>query len=274
MFLSDKELRDAVMDQHIIHDASDDRIANIAYDILIDRIFPLGTNDGKVTSSKIEYDLKPHETVFISSKETLNLPANFFATVIPRNSCIRQGLDIVAPVYQPGHKSKFFIRVTNISDDIIILKKNSSVASVMLYRLNSNVCTPYDGIYSNEFDYKGVGHFHSIPIPSTRKLEKKIESIRDLEKSIYGTVITIMTVFISIFSLINLNSSFLGECTTIKALISYNLVTVGSIFALVGLTVGILIPRADEERKRAFGPMIAILILAAVMIVISAILSV
>lgn len=244
-------------------------MANVAYDFLIDKILPLGPNNGEPVANKLEYDLKPNETVFISSKETLRLPADFFATVIPRNSCIRQGLDIAAPVYQPGHESKFFIRVRNISDGIITLKQNSSVASVMLYKLDSKVEKPYNGIYSNEFDYQGVGHFHPIPVPSTKRLEKKLESIRDLEKNIYGTVITIMTVFISIFSLINLNANFLGECTTARALISYDLVTIGSIFALVGLVVGILIPRSDAERKKAFLPMVVIIGLATILIILS-----
>lgn len=272
MYITGNALRERIQKEEMITEVSLDQIGNISYDLRIKGIIVPETKKDGNNEPLLQYNLAPQETIFVSTTETLRLPENMFATIIPRNSCIRQGLDIEAPVYQPGHKTRIFIRVRNISDDVITLRQGIGIASIMFYELNENV-TPYSGAYTDEFDYKGVGDFHSVPVPGMKKINKKIESLRDMEKGIYGTVITIMTIFISIFSLINLNANFLHAMDSTKALVAFNLTTIGAVFALVGLAVGVLISRTEEDQKRASQRMYVIFLFAVVLIVAAIVLS-
>lgn len=271
MYLSGSSLKEIILKNNIIKNYKETQIKNISYDLIIEKIIVSqkikDTEENR--ASYTHYEINPGETVFVSTMETISLPNNLFAKIIPRNSCIRQGIDICAPIYQPGHNTRIFIRVTNISEDVINLENNTCIASLMLYQLISDVKDPYNGTFVDEFTYSGLGKFHSSPIPKVSKLEKKIDSIKDLEKGIYSTVITIMTVIISVFSLLNLNVSFLNNCTTIKTLIVYNLITVGSLFALIGLIVGVLAPRNTEQMSNPFNTMVKILIASGILIFVA-----
>ena len=54
--------------------------------------------------------LEPHDSAFVMSKESIELPNNIIAKVVLRNSRIRQGLTIDTPIYQPGHRTKVFFQ--------------------------------------------------------------------------------------------------------------------------------------------------------------------
>ena len=49
-----------------------------------------------------------------STSELIHLPSTLVARVMLRNSRIRQGLSLDAPLYFPGHSTRVFFRVTNI----------------------------------------------------------------------------------------------------------------------------------------------------------------
>ena len=160
MFLKDEELT-----RGLIEGAQTANYGNISCDLLIREII---SSSGRCTN----YELKPRESVFVSTVEIIDVPPNMFAQIVIRNSAIRMGLDIAAPIYQPGHKTRIFFRVTNISSVTVNLKQNQSVCSLMFYQFASNSVKPYTGVYSEEFDYRGVGDFHSIATPTIGRLRK------------------------------------------------------------------------------------------------------
>lgn len=198
---------------------------------------------------KKAYLLKPGETVFLSSVENIRLPNDCMAIVNQRNSSIRQGLFVSAPVYHPGHHTKIFIRVTNISQDGCRLTAGGSIASIMFYALSRDVERPYAGTFSDEFNYRGIGDFHPVAIPDIVEMQEQVESIKDVEKNLHSNVITLMTIFIGIFSLINLNINFLDETMPLKSLLVYNLIFLGGISTLVMLT-SLFVPKASNSSKK------------------------
>lgn len=115
-------------------------------------------------SAHKEYTLAPNESVFIDTEESIQLPNDIVETVSIRNSAIRLGLSIEAPVYRPGHHTRLFIRVTNLSEGAITLSAGQSICFLLLNKLVDKVA-PYQGTFTNEFDYKGLGDFHKTPIP-------------------------------------------------------------------------------------------------------------
>lgn len=222
----------------IIEGAVADKYGKFNYDLRIKNIIVVGDEEGENNKVLQSYVLPSGDTVFVSSEEIINIPLDLVGIVTSRNSSIRTGLQIDSPVYHPGHKTRVFLRVTNISKNDIKLESEQSIASIMFAQL-SDAVEKYEGRYVAEFDYKGVGDFTN-DLPKTVKISKKMESIENIEKRIYEKVITLLTIFVGIFSLINLNVHFLNEAASLSKMLIYNLISIGGIGLMVGF-VGFII---------------------------------
>ena len=228
MFLKDDELKSG-----IITGATDNNFGNISCDLLI--------KDVLAGSERLsEYELKPAESVFVSTAEIIDVPPNMFAQVVARNSAIRLGLEVSAPIYQPGHKTRIFFRVTNVSSGTVNLKRNTSVCSLMIYRLDNDSAKPYKGVYIDEFDYRGVGDFHTVAVPEGGILEKKLKELEKLEHRLYGNVMLMLTIFVAIFSLVNLSTTTLRSEFGLQEILSFNFLFLGVISTLVLLIAEII----------------------------------
>ncbi|WP_022760410.1 dCTP deaminase domain-containing protein [Butyrivibrio sp. AD3002] len=227
MLLYDKKLMSC--GSEIITPFDKDKITNIGYDISTEK-YTLGNNK-ESTSVK----LQPHDSAFVMSKESIELPQNILAKVVLRNSRIRQGLSIDAPIYQPGHKTKIFFRITNFSDKEMNLTDLDDFATIIFEELDGDVEKGYSGTFQSEFDYRGMGDYSSVYNRELDEIDNKIKDLKEVEKHIYGNVLTIMAIFVGVFSLINLNVSFAGQGFDTKYLLVLNLVTIGSVGILLAL---------------------------------------
>ena len=106
MLLGNKEIA-RLADDGAISGAKAENIGPVSYD--------LTTNAFHVESSAQDaVSLEPGDSVFVSSAECLHLPDNVAARVGLKNSRIREGLSLDAPLYFPGHETRVFFRVTKI----------------------------------------------------------------------------------------------------------------------------------------------------------------
>lgn len=75
---------------------------------------------------------------------------------------MRQGLVVSGPHYQPGHKTYAFLRVTNISKNIITLSRGNKIAQIIFEQLTGKPDVPYsiqmNASYQDEVEYKGLGN--------------------------------------------------------------------------------------------------------------------
>lgn len=249
---------------NLIEMRDDNNLHAVSYDLTVEKII-LPNNDDSERSS---YALNPGETVFISSKENIKLPNDMVAFVSLRNSCIRQGLSLDAPVYQPGHHTKVFARITNVSNKRISITAGHSVAQVFFAKLNSEA-EPYGGKFVDQFSYENIGEFGDEVLPEVEEIKEKVASIKDTEKHIYANVITLMTIFIGVFSLVNLNINFVTSTMDLKSLIVYNLVMLGGISTLVAL-ISVVLPREKHKgRITVVLALVAVLLLVAAFVVFS-----
>ena len=92
-----------------------------------------------------------------STTEIIHLPGTLVARVMLRNSRIRQGLSLDTPLYFPGHSTRVFFRVTNVSQGAIALDCVCGIAQLVFERVEGEVEHPYNGAFTDEFDYRGVG---------------------------------------------------------------------------------------------------------------------
>lgn len=246
MILIDKELFE--QGPSLLSPFDSEAVTNIGYDLKTDRFFL------NAQTSKTMVDLAPGDTVFVRTAETISLPNNMAAMVQLRNSRIRQGLSLTAPLYQPGHKTKVFFRITNATGQTIRLDTTKGLGTLVFIRLSDDVAKPYNGTFQNEEDYVGMGTYQSQLAEDVIELEKKVDTVKHIEKDLYSNVLSIMGIFVGIFSLINVNISLTASNASTAMLLTLNFATVGAIAFLIGLiNIALTSDGNCKNRKWFFG---------------------
>lgn len=154
MPLSDEKIK-ALVKSGVLKNATDDRIGPVSYDLRTDCFY---IDESKCLSVR----LAPGDSAYVAAKESVSLPNDLTARVILRNSRMRQGLTLDAPLYFPGHATVLYFRVTNISGDIIALSTSSDIAQVIFEWVDGTVEHPYEGAFAGEFDYRGMGTYSDV----------------------------------------------------------------------------------------------------------------
>lgn len=227
MLLSDAKIRELIND-NVLQNANEHNIGPVSYD--------LTTKSFHSKDSEKSYaDLMPGDSIFVSSEEVIDLPSDLAARVSLRNSRIRQGLTLDAPLYFPGHKTRVFFRVTNISSDEIKLNTTKGIAQLSFETISGTVEKPYHGAFSDEFDYSGMGNYTDIYKSEMEEIDRREDSLKKMESRIYERVIALFAIFAAIFTLVNINAgSLIGNASGIT-IATVNLSIIGGFSALVGL---------------------------------------
>lgn len=116
--------------------------------------------------------LEPGDSIFVGCKESVDLPKNMTAIIKLRNSRIRQGLQLEAPLYQPGHTTQIYYRLTNTSKSVISLSLEDGTAYIVFYLLDKEPKNTYHGTFQNE---EGVFFAMSAYSEQYRKQMSKVE---------------------------------------------------------------------------------------------------
>ncbi|MCC8160112.1 MAG: hypothetical protein LIO53_02135 [Oscillospiraceae bacterium] len=127
----DREIKELINNQ-ILQNALENCIDSVSCDLHIKYIIG---EDGKELSVK---ELEPGETVMLAAEEMIELPEDIIGIVVHKNSRLRMGLSINAPVYRPGHKTRIFLSVSNLSGAKIELVAGEEIAAIMFDRLEKN----------------------------------------------------------------------------------------------------------------------------------------
>ena len=231
MMLVDKEL--TALGSELMEDFSAECVTNIGYDLRAEQFIV----NGQAAASAV---LEPGESVFVGSKEKIKLPDDMIGRIVLKNSRIRQGFSMDAPVYQPGHHTRVFFRLTNVSGDELQLSAGQQYTTILFERLSTSPDRPYSGTFTNEFDFNGLGRYDGVYQEQVKKLEKKTEDLKSLERSIYANVLVILTVFVALFSFITTNLSLLSSSADTSQFLIYNFVMLGCISFLVALLNGVI----------------------------------
>lgn len=268
MILRDHDIKE-LGDSLIVNGYRQECVEAISYRVTIKAIIH-GNNE------KLKYELQPLDTVYVKTNEVIKLPCNMAARVVERNTIMRKGLAVSGPHYQPGHKTNMFLRVENLSNEPYTLESGTNpeeaIAQIEFEKLEGDVDKPYDGKYQDEDKFQGaysLGITDSIKelIKSKEKLEGDYNHLKDEHKllqdnyeklkesydnignKIYAELLTLMGIFVAIFSLIVVNTSGLGK------LINNNIWNILIINASLGLAltgvIGLIMPVTGKIKKES-----------------------
>lgn len=258
MVMSDTCIHKLINDG-VLRDAVVGNIGPVSYDLTTQSFY---TNEGK--SSRVE--LAPGDSVFVACREVIALPADLTARVLLRNSRIRQGLTLEAPLYFPGHHTRVFYRVTNLSADAVTVDVAKGMAQLVFDRVDGDVAHPYEGAFSDEFDYRGLGRYRDVFANDVKRVEDKAAQVEGIEKRMYGNVLALMAIFAAVFTLVNVNIQ--AASWQLAKIVVTNLATVGSFAFLVGLITVVVRPRERWARVLPWLFAVAAFIAAGVVAVI------
>lgn len=239
MILTDRQIMERIEKQKelIVDHYVEENVNCISYDLTIDNIIM----DGE----KKKHELAPGEFVMVRTQEKLCIPNDLCGIIGEKNSRIRQGLVVMGPRYFPGHTTYAFLRVQNISSNVITLRRGDKIAQIFFEKLTEEPEHPYteqiNASFNNESNYLGYGKYEA----EYKKQEKSFESVKDSilkkEQQIYANVLTFMGIIVSVFSIISINyQAFTQAQIGFKFVITMNLTLALCICVLMGLILFVI----------------------------------
>lgn len=168
MYIVDKQIKELCsQNKLIIENYNPNNVGAVSYDLTINHIV-LFDEESKSFKNNESCSLYPNKTVFVCTSETLSIPNNFIGIITEKTSVMREGLLVSAPNYQPGICSKCFIRVTNISENIITIEKGKKIAQIMFDTLSDVPDIPYNkqanASFNDEYEYLGKGGISNVTL--------------------------------------------------------------------------------------------------------------
>lgn len=259
MVLADSRIKELI-DSGVLDGAVAGKVGPVSYDLTTRAFY---TNSGEQTS----VNLMPGDSVYVASKETIHLPSNLVARVLLKNSRMRQGLTLDAPLYFPGHATVVYFRVTNISSNELTLGLAHGIAQLTFEDVEGVVEKPYEGAFSDEFEFKGLASYKDVYSGEIRQIEKQKDEIAGIEKRMYANVLALMAIFAAIFSLVNINMQTLAANSAPAMVVVVNLATVGSFAFLAGI-IAFIVRQGKKSAWISLWVIAAILVIAAIAVAV------
>ena len=262
MILVDREIIKLSEKGYLISKGFDRKnINSISYDLTLDEF----ADDPEKKSMEIV----PGEFLIIKTKEELRIPNDISGRIGEKNSLIRLGLKVDGPQYQPGHNTYAFLRVQNISRNIIVLNKGMKVAQIYFEKLTGEPDVPYsrqqEASFQNEYKYRGFGNYEVEYKNNIKSFEKVKEDIENVSHRIYGNVLTLMGILVAIFSMITINyQAFTNASLSPQYIIVMNLSLAFCIVVMLGMVLILVNGWKKRKFPLVYGIIIVILGVAVV----------
>ncbi len=269
MILVDKQIAAKVRnDELIVEGFKEENLHCISYDLTVETIICRDKKGRQI--EKAAYSLMPGEFIYIETKEKLKIPKNIVGIVEERNSVMRMGLSVTGPCYQPGHVTKAFLRVLNISGSTIEITRGFSVAQILFEYLPVSPAVPYSmecqPAFQNENQFIGLGTYSRDYNKYIEEIEKKEEDLNKIEHRIYANSLTLMTILVSILGLLIFNFSALNESIDLLQIVRMNFSLGLTIDFLVGLVFFFIDEKRNAKTVVAFSVITVLLILANIVV--------
>ena len=232
MYLPDGEIK-SLIEKGVLYNARLENVQQVSYDLTVAEFHDKGMRCDSV-------DVKPGNSIFVSTEEKICLPEDLVAQVSLRNSWIRKGLLLDSPVYFPGHNTHIYFRITNLAGETVKLKKADGLAQIYFLQIKGNVSNGYNGNYSNEANAAVIGDMDVFQADEKR-MKKAVRPIKSLEQHIYVNVLALLAIFVGISTISQSALKLNSEVSLIDA----TLVQCAS-FSVLFLLITLLMPNKKK----------------------------
>jgi deoxycytidine triphosphate deaminase len=145
--------------------------------------------------------IPPNATCCVITKEKICLPKCITATIALRMHLIMGGLILSSqPPGDPGFEGKLPILLHNLSNRAVSIKHGTPIITITFYEVTPDVAASYSGDYRKTFT---LGDYLEQPLRgSVFQVNEELKKIHTRFMNFVPTIITILTIFISLFTLI------------------------------------------------------------------------
>ena len=243
MMLVDKKIKERAS-EIFIEGYNESDVTAISYDLHIAGI----VEDERLSET---YLLRPNEVVFIKTKEMIKMPNDLMGRIGEKNSRMRQGLCVAGPHYYPGHKTYLYLRVQNITSGTIRIKKGDKIAQIFFEELGDTPEENYEqqssASFNDEQEYRGLAKYKDEYEDRMTKVDDANKNLDERINNIYANILTIMGLFVSVFSLLMINFTNLSENQMTKEFIIPMNISLGIVLTLfIGLIL-IFVNKANNK---------------------------
>ena len=259
MVLVDKEIK-ARASEIFAEGYEESNVTAISYDLHIQGII----NENKMDDA---YILRPGEMVFIKSKEMIRMPNDLMGRIGEKNSRMRQGLLVSGPHYFPGHVTYLYLRVQNISSGTIKIKEGDAIAQIFFEQLVEEPDKTYEyqkqASFNHEEDYRGLAKYKDEYEARLGKINDASKNLDERINHLYANILTIMGLFVSVFSLITVNFASINSGNMTKEFIIPMNISLGIVISLfVGLILIFINKANDKKFLIGYAALVLLLIVA------------
>ena len=245
MILVDKEIKQRA-DEIFQEGYIESNVTAISYDLHIQGII---SEEGLL---KI-YTIRPGEVVFIKTKEKIKMPLDLMGRIGEKNSRMRQGIVVAGPHYYPGHCTYLYLRVQNITSGTVKIKEGDKIAQIFFEQLRTAPEIDYahqpNASFNDEDEYRGLAKYKDEYEDRMEKLKNVNKDLDEKVNNIYTNILTLMGLFVSVFSLVMVNfTNITNNNMTKEFIIPMNI----SLGIVITLFVGLLLIFVNKANRKGF----------------------
>ena len=143
------------IDQQQVADRSS---SNVCYDLRIGREYRDHRDRGKYElPPEAKFQLAPGAAVIVETEESVHLPRQFFALVVPKVGMLQRGLSNTMSKVDPGYRGRLLVTLFNLGKRTVTLERHERFCSLCVLRVENGAMLYGKGAKSIEGPSKGFG---------------------------------------------------------------------------------------------------------------------
>ena len=209
--LNDRQIKEYCKKYRMMEPYDESCIKSSSYDLSMGDEYRFSSEDKiRKIGEGGKIKIPPYSLCYILTKESLNLPNNICALILPRNRLVREGvLMYPQPPIEPGSKGRLYVFLHNLSNENRYIEKNEHLASLIFLKLSEDAEKPY-GTRDEDHYYEAqtLENLRLGPTaleqytPALKEISEKIEKWSvDLFSKWIPILLILMTIFLMLLTI-------------------------------------------------------------------------
>ncbi len=156
MYLGSSEIKRRIIEEKLLANCNIENVQSAGVDLKIEKLYEvngsayLGTKERKLPGLKekngIHFKLAPGTYYLCLTTESVNMPEDLIAFILPRSTLFRCGVSLRTAVVDPGYKGALTIDIKNEGPLEFKLKRIARIAQIVFSEVKGNA-EEYNGKY-------------------------------------------------------------------------------------------------------------------------------
>lgn len=158
MYLGSSEIKRRILEEGLLEDCSIEDVQGAGYDLKIEKLFLinsknpafLGTDERRLPdlheAPGPAFKLAPGKYYLCLTKESVNMPKDLIAFILPRSTLFRCGVSLRTAVVDPGYRGALTIGIKNEGAVEFELEQGARIAQIVFSEVEG-ATTGYSGKY-------------------------------------------------------------------------------------------------------------------------------